>query len=172
MKHQFNTSNSPYFLFFVFPFYNFFRYSAGEQYEPNAIGHAVSCDGINWNRTSANPIFTADKSAEWEKDRVTCPTVVYNGEYYYMFYIGFSNIDRASIGLARSKSGVSVWERYRQNPIIEPTTGTWDEDAVYKPWPLFTGEEWMLWYNGRRGNLESIGLATFSSHDLFFSPSP
>ena len=142
-------------------------YSAGHQYEPLAIGHAVSCDGIHWNRTQDLPIFTSDRMLEWEQDRVTCPTVVYNGEYYYMFYIGFANIDDAAIGIARSRDGVSNWERHPHNPILKPSAGSWDRDAVYKPYPVFDGSRWWLWYNGRHGIMEQIGLAILFEHDLF-----
>jgi len=32
-------------------------YSGGGQYEPDAIGYATSRDGINWSRSSQNPVF-------------------------------------------------------------------------------------------------------------------
>jgi hypothetical protein len=46
-------------------------YSAGDQYEPFAIGHAVSCDGVQWNRTNEDPIFFPDMDFGWENDRVS-----------------------------------------------------------------------------------------------------
>lgn len=143
-------------------------YSAGDQHEPLAIGHAISCDGISWNRTSATPIFTAEKRNLWEQERVSCPTVVYNGEFFYMFYIGFRDADHAAIGIARSIDGISAWERHPDNPILEPSVGQWDADAVYKPFPIFNGGKWMLWYNGRSGGVEQIGLATLQGHNLGF----
>eukprot|EP01036_Dinobryon_divergens_P024369 gene24369-32814_t len=142
-------------------------YSAGRQYAHMAIGHAVSYDGIHWNRTQDVPIFSSNPVLEWEQDRVTCPTVVYNGEYYYMFYIGFTNIGDAAIGIAKSRDGLSNWERHPENPIIKPTAGSWDNDAVYKPYPVFDGSRWWLWYNGRHGVMEQIGLAVLLEHDLF-----
>lgn len=146
-------------------------YSGGDQFEPDAIGHATSCDGINWTKSSEDPIFVANQAYEWEKDRVTCPSIVYNGEYYYMFYIGFENIDLASIGVARSKDGLTDWERLPKNPIIRPTPGSWDEEAVYKPFPIFSEGVWKIWYNGRRGSVEQIGLAELSGFDLGFTAS-
>ena len=44
----------------------------------------------------------------------------------------------------------------------------WDADAVYKPYAIFVGREWLLWYNGRRGGVEQIGLATHDGEDLGF----
>ena len=56
-------------------------YSAGDSYEPLAIGHAISCDGIHWNKTQSTPIFVPDSSISWESHRVAGPAVVYNGKY-------------------------------------------------------------------------------------------
>ena len=46
--------------------------------------------------------------------------------------------------------------------------GHWDQDACYKPYAVFDGTKWLLWYNGRRGSLEQIGLATHEGYDLGF----
>lgn len=143
-------------------------YSAGHQIEPFAIGHATSVDGINWKKTSDAPIFTANATSSWESSRVSCPTVIYNGEFYYMFYIGFRNLNNAAIGIARSSDGVTNFVRHPHNPILSSTPGTWDSEAVYKPYPVYDGSKWILWYNGRNGPLEQIGMATLGSHDFGF----
>ena len=38
--------------------------------------------------------------------------------WYLMFYIGFETTQHAQIGLARSRDGVTGWERHPANPII------------------------------------------------------
>ncbi len=143
-------------------------YSGGEQYEPNAIGYATSSDGLKWVRDEMNPVFRPDPKSAWEKDRVTACQVVRHGDGYLMFYIGFADRDHAQIGLARSKDGVSGWERCAANPIIRPGKGQWDADAVYKPYAIFDGKRWLLWYNGRRGGVEQIGVAIHDGEDLGF----
>jgi hypothetical protein len=70
--------------------------------------------------------------------------------------------------LARSRDGVHGWQRHPGNPIIRPGENQWDSDAVYKPYALLDGSRWMLWYNGRRGGSEQIGLATHQGLDLGF----
>jgi beta-1,2-mannobiose phosphorylase / 1,2-beta-oligomannan phosphorylase len=52
-------------------------YSAGEQYEPNAIGYATSPDGLRWTKYPANPVMTPERGALWEKERVTAAQIVY-----------------------------------------------------------------------------------------------
>lgn len=143
-------------------------YSGGEAYEPNAIGFATSHDGLVWTKHPANPVLTPDKTAKWEQDRVTAAQVFFHKGWYYAFYIGFSDIHSAQIGLARSADGISNWERHPDNPIVRPTPGGWDADACYKPFVVFADGRWMLWYNGRREHFEQIGLVTHEGEDFGF----
>lgn len=143
-------------------------YSGGEQHEPNAIGYATSEDGLKWNRDERNPIFKADPKNVWEKDRVTGCQVIRKGDWHIMFYIGFKDVNTAQIGIARSKDGITDWQRHPANPIIRPGEGQWDQDAVYKPFAIFDGKQWLLWYNGRKGGIEQIGMALHEGEDLGF----
>jgi predicted GH43/DUF377 family glycosyl hydrolase len=85
-----------------------------------------------------------------------------------MFYIGFRDTDHAQIGVARSKDGITNWQRLPANPIVRPTPGGWDADACYKPYVIYDGRKWLLWYNGRHGGLEQIGVVTHEGRDLGF----
>jgi len=143
-------------------------FSGGEQYEPNAIGYATSPDGINWTKYEGNPIFEAAPASVWERHKVAGCHVVKTGGYYVMFYIGYHNEDYAQIGIARSSDGVHGWQRHPQNPIIAPTPGGWDAEACYKPFTLYDGEKWILWYNGRTAQFEQIGVAFHDGIDLNF----
>jgi len=85
----------------------------------------------------------------------------------------FRDIDHAQIGCARSRDGITRWQRLPANPIIRPGQGAWDADACYKPFAIYDPRRhlWMLWYNGRRGSVEQIGLATHEGDDLW-EPKP
>ncbi|MGE5610542.1 MAG: family 43 glycosylhydrolase [Bacillota bacterium] len=143
-------------------------YSGGEQYEPNAIGYATSPNGLVWTKHEGNPVFTGDPKIAWERERVTGCQVEKRGEWYVMFYIGFRDIDHAQIGVARSKDGIGGWQRHPANPIIRPGKDKWDHDACYKPFAIFDGGKWLLWYNGRHGSLEQIGVVGHEGEDLGF----
>ena len=135
-------------------------YSAGEKFEPDVLGLATSKDGINWEKHGQNPVFThgVDK---YDQCKVGgCDVVKVNGRYL-QFYIGYENIDNARICVAESNDGID-WKRIKQNPILSPTKGAWDSDAVYKPSVCFDIKKnnAYLWYNGRKGHNEYIGLAT------------
>ncbi len=148
-------------------------YSGGEQYEPDAIGYATSRDGIHWTRARQNPVFRSDPRHKWEQQRVTACQVIYSDGWFYMFYIGFRDINHAQIGLARSRDGISSWQRLPENPIIRAGRGAaeWDHDACYKPCAVWDGthNRWLLWYNGRNAYFEQIGLAIHPGKELWIS---
>jgi predicted GH43/DUF377 family glycosyl hydrolase len=141
-------------------------YSGGEQGEPNAIGYATSANGMNWAKHAGNPIFGPDPKNAWEKDRVTACQVIPQKDGFLMFYIGFRDESHAQIGMARSKDGITEWKRHSANPVIRPGVNKWDHDAVYKPYAIYDGRKWLLWYNGRRGGDEQVGLAIHEGEEL------
>ena len=73
-------------------------------------------------------------------------------------------MDHATVNLARSKNGLTDWEANVENPIVapEPAEDSWNCDAVYKPFVLYddVNKQWLLWYNGRCGGLERIGMSS------------
>ncbi len=143
-------------------------YSGGDPYEPDAIGLATSRDGLHWTKHPDNPVFRSDPRLAWERHKVTAAQVVRRDGWYYLFYIGFRDVDHAQIGLARSRDGIGGWQRLPANPIVRPGEGRWDHDACYKPFAIFDGQRWLLWYNGRHGDREQIGLAIHDGEDLGF----
>jgi len=143
-------------------------YSGGEQNEPNAIGYATSPDGLTWKKHEGNPIFSAEPKNPWEKHKVTACQVEKRGNWYVMFYIGFQDEPTARICIARSKDGITNWQRHPANPIIFPGKDKWDHDACYKPYAIYDGAKWLLWYNGRHGSLEQIGVVEHRGEDLGF----
>jgi beta-1,2-mannobiose phosphorylase / 1,2-beta-oligomannan phosphorylase len=143
-------------------------YCGGEQSEPNAIGYATSLDGLTWTKYAGNPVFAADPKNPWERHKVAGVQVVKCGDWHLMFYIGYRDEPSAKIGLARSRDGITHWERHPANPIVRPGEGKWDHDACYKPFAIFDGRKWLLWYNGRHGSLEQIGAALHEGKDLGF----
>jgi len=143
-------------------------YSAGEMYEPDAIGYAESEDGIHWRREPSNPVLRP--AGGWESDRVTAACIVPRENDYLAFYIGFAEgFEKAQIGMARSADGIHNWERYPRNPIIKPgPPGSWDDCNVYKPYVIYFRGQWYLWYNASRfsDRREQIGLATTPEIDF------
>lgn len=123
-------------------------YSAGEQYECDAIGYATSADGIHWKKYGGNPIFTKDPDNFWDNLKVEACYVIQHDGWHYMFYLGMSADRWPSIGVARSKDGVTGWERHPDNPIIAGSEGYWDWLCICKPTVLKTDDGFIMWYNG------------------------
>lgn len=144
-------------------------YSSGETYEPNVECYAESKDGIHWERSPLNPIFGKGGPGDWDCDRVGGQEVhrLPDGRFI-MFYIGYSDIHTARIGAAVSPDGITRWHRLGANPLVEPTPGSWDANACYKPTVYHDrkNHRWMLWYNGRRASSEFVGLVTHQGDNL------
>ncbi|MCR5040886.1 MAG: hypothetical protein K6C36_02155 [Clostridia bacterium] len=138
-------------------------YSAGETYEPNVLAYAESRDGVSWRKSPINPFFVSEPKNEFERERIGgCQVIPHKKLGYLLFYIGYKDIDTACVCCACSPDGVTRFRRYRYNPVAAPTPGEWDGDSCYKPTALYDGrkDEWLVWYNGRSGGSEYIGLTT------------
>ena len=132
-------------------------YAAGENYEPDYICQARSCDGIEW-KIEEGSIFKADPMRPFEQYKVGGGCVLRHGAYLYLFYIGYKNLDVAHICVARSIDGGTNWLRAK-HPIIVPSKNEWDCHAVYKAHVCLEENRLLLWYNGRRNKEEYIGFA-------------
>lgn len=137
-------------------------YAAGEQFEPDVLCYASSEDGIIWEKSKSNPILYKSKN-KYDCYKVGGCDVLKVNNAYYMFYIGYENIDTSRICVAQSINGIDGWIRLPVNPIISPTKYAWDADSVYKPSVIYNmqDKEFMLWYNGRKNHMERIGLASY-----------
>lgn len=148
-------------------------YSGGEQYECDAIGYATSTDGIHWKKYGGNPIFSADPSQFWDCLKVEACYVIRHEDWYYMFYLGMDADRHPAIGLARSKDGITGWERHPDNPIVAGSEGYWDWLCICKPTVLKTADGFLMWYNGVNlayndgEGQEELGLARHKGFDLW-----
>lgn len=114
-----------------------------------AIALSHSDDGINW--TDPAIVLEYDSTSGWEDNLNRSCT---------LFYIGYTDITTARIGVAISPDGITGWKRLKSNPLVEPDPDAWDGDACYKPSVVLDREHkrWLLWYNGRKDTNEYIGL--------------
>jgi predicted GH43/DUF377 family glycosyl hydrolase len=124
-------------------------YSGGDLYEPDAIGYATSTDGVNWTRHRDNPIVSP--STGWEDYKLGSFQVRRVGDWHYAFYNAFQRDPFTSrIGMARSRDGVTDWEKHPDNPILAPGEPcSWNGAMVYKPTALWDDrrQRWDLWFN-------------------------
>lgn len=139
-------------------------YAAGENYEPDVIFYAESIDGVHWKKREY-PVLMKYPKHKWEQAKVGgCDVKIINDTTYLMYYIGYENINTARICYATSKDGI-LWCRPDDNILIEPTEGAWDSESTYKPTFINWKGRDFLWYNGRTGDKEYIGLALKVNHE-------
>ncbi len=148
-------------------------YSAGDNHEPHSIGYAESPDGLSWSVHPDNPIFVKNPACLWEQHKVVASHVLKHDGYYYMFYVGHFHEERGSVGLARSRDGITNWERSPDNPIVAPDQDSWDSLSVYKPYVMRDGDRWIMWYNGAVFDpdhwvLEQIGVVYLEQESFGF----
>lgn len=133
-------------------------YAAGENYEPDRLFFAESMDGNVWNK-HPQPVLEKEPNHPWEKYKVGgCDVTRLTDGTYEMYYIGYQNIDVARICYATSADG-KYWQRSDSNYCLSPSPYSWDADAVYKPAYLKYNGRQYLWFNGRSGMHEYIGMA-------------
>ena len=142
-------------------------YSAGHMQEADAIGYAESRDGIHWQKHPQNPIFRPDEDAYWEMTKVEACYVLKEPDEYRMFYMGVNGDGNSAIGLARSRDGVTGWERHPDNPILAGTDGLWDWKGTCKASVLRDEHGYQMWYNGSNQYGEQVGYAYHRGLDLF-----
>ncbi len=125
------------------------------------ITHAISQDGINWERD--NKKIITDKINENECQAL--PTVIKYNEKYHMFFcyreaFGFRiNKDKAyRIGHAFSEDLVH-WTRDDNNSGIEVSKSGWDSEMMCYPNVFNCDDKVYMLYNGNEFGKHGFGLA-------------
>jgi sucrose-6-phosphate hydrolase SacC (GH32 family) len=82
-----------------------------------AFGHATSKDLKTWEH---HPRILEVVPGTWEGQVVSAPSIIKEGDTYYMFYTGFDDrvLGKQAIGMATSKD-LFHWERHPGNPVYE-----------------------------------------------------
>jgi len=128
-----------------------------------------------WTKYPGNPIFEGSGVAgAFDRYGASYPNVIRLGGYYYLFYGGVEELTGIPkyglrIGVARSKDGITGWERYAGNPILEPVAGTW-ESVYVRINSVYYDEEadrLKLFYQGYDGTLVCVGYAYRDGKDPF-----
>jgi hypothetical protein len=126
------------------------------------IGHAVSSDGINWEKEEARQIIP-DKLGSDESQALPSVTEI-NGRYHMFFCYRESfdfrkNKNRGyRIGHAWSDDLLN-WTRDDNNPHLDVTEGDWDSDMMCYPHVFECDGRIYLLYNGNEFGRYGFGLA-------------
>ncbi|HOL82846.1 MAG TPA: SdrD B-like domain-containing protein, partial [Caldisericia bacterium] len=105
-------------------------YSGGVEDSNDGIGYAYSSDGINWVKSSNNPIFHQNDGVSWRNNRTYTPFVIKDGCGHKMWFSGRDSND-STIGFAYTPCNLSgyKWNDINQDGIWnseEPTIAGWE----------------------------------------------
>ncbi len=134
--------------------------------EPLASGQELNFQKV---RGEARMGAAFGPTSGWD-DWVTCPTVVFDGKTYRMWYSSQyeSKDGPRGVGLATSVDGVN-WQRANDGKQVLTVgqRGSFDWAQILSPEVVFDGRRYLMWYTGIDGSkssnnleLERIGLAT------------
>lgn len=130
------------------------------------IGHAISKDCINWEKTNRQIID--DKLNQDECQAL--PTVIFHRNKYHMVFcfrnaIGFreNSKDAYRLGYAYSVDGL-MWTRDDEKLGIDNTPGEWDSDMMCYPHLTSCNGKIYLLYNGNNFGKTGFGLAVLDEN--------
>lgn len=111
------------------------------------IAHAVSKDGVNWER-ELEPVFQAELL--WEEYSVAYPSVVYDAQNkkYRMWYSAGDYKLPQLMGYAESKDGIH-WTRIAQTPVLKKNVNhKWEREAATMGSVIQHGDYFYMVYCG------------------------
>ncbi len=118
---------------------------------------------LPWTKDANNPVMSGGASGAWNR-HVFMPTVLHNPDSlrYEMWFnasVGPPTWRPYRIGFATSPDGIS-WTLY-PDPVLEPSSGQWDEYTVEGPMVIRENGEYKMWYTSFSPNSPGgIGYAT------------
>ncbi len=124
------------------------------------IGHAISTDGIIWQKDPASPVLNIGSSQDWDYPRVRASKVIHDGSTFHLYYAGGSH-PTYDVGYAYSHDGTN-WIKYddpnttsslyvNSDPVLtKGPPDSWDDYGVFTGSVLFndTGDSLRTWYTG------------------------
>jgi len=121
--------------------------------------------GLSTTRASRIGIVLSPTPGAWDGKSTAAPIVWKEEGKYLMLYQGWADGPGPRIlGLAESGDGLH-WTKYGRNPVMQPTSGTWDQGGFECGSLLKIDERYWLYYTGIGTDGKArIGLAT--SEDL------
>lgn len=123
------------------------------------IGHAISTDGVTWDKYCLNPVFVPLLQLDtWESGAAKSPEVVLLDGTYHLFYSAGGQ-GNWQVGHAASTDGLR-WARSSDTPVLpRGEAGEWDEAGTINAFALDEGGDLTFWYTGISTGPSAIGIA-------------
>ena len=137
-------------------------YQTYGNWERDAICHAVSDDGIIFERNYSNPIVRP--SGDWNNGRAIDADVCFFGDYLYLYYASRDpehKIQMLGVHRAPKSSDYSreQWEQCCTAPILQPELA-WEQECIEAPATIVKDNKVFMFYAGAYNNCpQQVGLA-------------
>lgn len=137
-------------------------YQSYGNWERDAICHAISVDGVNFERTTDNPIFHPE--GEWNCGRAIDADVCAHGDTLYLYCATRDpamKIQMLTMATAPLDSdfGPGAWTQRGDEPILKPEL-PWEGECIEAPAVLRrNGRFWMFYAGAYNASPQQIGLA-------------
>ena len=129
----------------------------------DAICHAVSPDGLHFDRDPTNPVFRP--SGDWNNGRAIDAEVFPVGDRLLLYFATRDPTGRIQmLGVAgadlKSDYSRSTWNQLCAEPILKPELA-WEQQCIEAPSVCRRGERLYMFYAGAYNNApQQIGVAT------------
>jgi predicted GH43/DUF377 family glycosyl hydrolase len=142
-------------LFFQGKYYYWYQ---GGRDDRVRIGLATSPDGEIWSKLP-EPVLPAGPPGSWDSEAVADPFVLACNDKLLLYYLGQDASHVQRLGVASSPDGIH-WVKYRANPVLDRTPGSFDQGGLGEPAVLAVSGGLTMFYTGRdAGEVRRIGLA-------------
>lgn len=145
------------------------------------IGLSTSHDGLTWLYWHLEKPYhgriLGGRAGEWDENLEACE-IIKHQKKYYLYFSGYKDMGipmkgfPASLSVATSADGVN-FKRILDDPILNPTKGWYDNDAVYSPTIIEHNGGYLMLYVGHSytdfSKIEEPGvylLAAFSNNGV------
>ena len=132
------------------------------------VGYATSPDGVDWTKQTDEPVFSTDQIPYAGISAfMSTAAVLDDGTWAVWFYTVQSgnSFSTGVVGRMTAPGPLGPWTADPEPTLDRGPEGAWDSTGVSNPTVLRVGDEWWMWFDANRGDLESegdrsIGLAT------------
>jgi predicted GH43/DUF377 family glycosyl hydrolase len=129
----------------------------------DAICHAVSADGVRFERDARNPVFRPHGA--WTSGRaIDAEAVPFNGKLLLYFATRDPHMITQMVGVAsadlKSDFGPNAWTQLKDGPVLRPEL-PWEKKCIEAPSVLARGGKLFMFYAGGYNNEpQQIGVAS------------
>ena len=129
----------------------------------DAICHAVSADGIRFQRDATNPVFRP--TGDWNNGRAIDAEVIPLGDRLLLFFATrdpAGKIQMVGVAAADLKSNYNreAWHQLADAPVLKPEL-PWEKKCIEAPSVVRRGDELVMFYAGGYNNEpQQVGVAS------------